>query len=134
MDHFHAEIFTLQPPHYFPPLLAVHFVPLAPPGGYGWLAFFRLLGFHVNLPLLNSTGSPRSAKLHNLSIGVGPFSFSGQRRHHLHNRQIRSHASSRAETLQRVGGLSCRAMFGADSTAGALKALSSLQIHQLQAL
>jgi len=44
-----------------------------------------------------------------LPSGVGPFSFSGQRRHHLHNRSYRSHASSRAETLQRNCGLSCRA-------------------------
>jgi hypothetical protein len=29
----------------------------------------------------------RSAKKHILSIGVGPLSFSGQHRHHLHNRQ-----------------------------------------------
>jgi len=44
-----------------------------------------------------------------LPSGVEPFSFSGQRRHHLPNRPYRSHASSRAETLQRNCGLSCRA-------------------------
>jgi len=36
-------------------------------------------------------------------------SFSGQHRHHLHNRQCRSHARNRAQTLHRKDGLSCRA-------------------------
>jgi len=35
---------------------------------------------------------PGWRKLHNLASGVGPFSFSGQLRRHLHNRQNRSHA------------------------------------------
>jgi hypothetical protein len=38
--------------------------------------------------------SPRPGRrpLHSLSIGVGPLFFSKQRRHHLYNRQYRSHA------------------------------------------
>jgi len=59
--------------------------------------------------MLNSTWlGPVDETIQSLQRGRA-FSFSGQRRHHLHNRQYRSHANVRAGTLQRICGLSCRA-------------------------
>jgi len=93
MDHFQAEVFALELPHHLPPLLAVHFLPLAPPGAGGWLAFFLLLGFHASPPMLNSTGLGPVGETFTISpSGSGLSPYSGQRRHHLHNRQTRSHA------------------------------------------
>jgi hypothetical protein len=59
MDHFQADFSALYFPHHFPPLLAVHLVPFS----VVWVAasflsspgFFRLLAFHANLSMLNST-------------------------------------------------------------------------------
>ena len=94
MDHFQAEVFALDFPRHLSPLFAVHLVPVV----LRWaaacpLAFLQLLEFHVNLPRVNSTRlGPVGDPLHSLSIGVGPLFFSERRRHHLHNRQYRSHA------------------------------------------
>jgi hypothetical protein len=76
MDHFHAEVFALELPHHLPPLLAVHFLPLAPPGAGGWLAFFLLLGFHASLSMLNSTGLGPVGETFTISpsgSGLSPF-------------------------------------------------------------
>jgi hypothetical protein len=56
MDHFQAEVFALDFPRHLSPLFAVHLVPVV----LRWaaacpLAFLQLLGFHANLPRVNST-------------------------------------------------------------------------------
>jgi len=59
---------------------------------------------------LNSTWPGPVGETYTISpAGSGLLSFSGQGRHHLYNRQYRSHAFHRAGTLQRKCGLSCRA-------------------------
>ncbi|HWC20000.1 MAG TPA: hypothetical protein VG498_23500, partial [Terriglobales bacterium] len=55
MDYFQAQVLALELAYRLPPLLAVHFVPPAAFIGDRWLAFFPLLGFHANPPMLNST-------------------------------------------------------------------------------
>src|SRR6516225_3413752 len=110
MHHLQAEIFALHLAHHLPPLLAVHLVPLAPrclvTDFLAWLLVFlgfcRCLAFHASLLGLNSTWPARAAKLiPSLHRGLGLDPYSGQARHHLSNRQYRSHALFRAEMLQR---------------------------------
>src|SRR4030095_5027329 len=56
-----------------------------------------------------NSAPPRRRPLHSLSIGVGPLFFSEQRRHHLYNRQYRSHAPlSGRNAPETLCGLSCR--------------------------
>ena len=93
MDHFQAEVFALDFPRHLSPLFAVHLVPVV----LRWaaaclLVFLQLLGFHANLHGEFNSARPGRRPLHSLSIGVGPLFFSERRRHHLHNRQYRSHA------------------------------------------
>src|SRR6516164_3217349 len=115
--HLQAQIFALHLPHHFPPLLAVHLSPLARfwadngllPSILAFRGFLPWFAFHAMLlPLNSNLARPGRRNLHNLPSGVRPCS-PGQACHHLHNRQDRSHDSYRADTLQRNGGLSCRA-------------------------
>src|SRR5207253_3910222 len=92
-------------------LLAVHLVPMV----LRWMvgcSFVLLLwlGFHANLPVLNSTWPGPVGENYTISsAGSGRSPLQDNARHHLHNRQNRSHALNRAGTLQRKSGLSCRA-------------------------
>jgi len=62
------------------------------------------------LLLLNSTWLGPGGEAYTISpAGSGPVPYPGQACHHLHNRQDRSHAFYRADTLQRNYGLNCRA-------------------------
>ena len=111
MHNLSAEIFALDLPQHVPPLLAVHLLPMpARCMVRSFLGFLRWLGFHANLCTLNSTWPGPVGETYTISpAGSGLLSFSGQGRHHLYNRQYRSHAFHRAGTLQRKCGLSCRA-------------------------
>jgi len=56
MHDFQSEVFTLDLPYHFPPLLAIHLVPSAGRcTPIYFLAFLLWLGFHADLPMLNST-------------------------------------------------------------------------------
>src|SRR5208283_2886707 len=94
MDHLQADVFALDLPRHLPPLLAVHLVPIALRWLVGCvLGFLLLLVFHANRSTLNSTWlGPVSETCSISPAGSGPYPFSGQRRHHLYNRQYRSHA------------------------------------------
>jgi hypothetical protein len=94
MYHLQTDIFALNVPHHLPLLLAVHLSPILLPWMVGcFLGFLLWLGFHANLSTLNSTWPGRVGEnLLSLPSGVGPFFLSGQRRHHLQNRQYRSQA------------------------------------------
>jgi len=71
-----------------------------------FLGFLLWLWFHANLPRLNSTWPGPVGETYTISpAGSGLLSFSGQGRHHLYNRQYRSHALHRAGTLERKCGL-----------------------------
>src|SRR5207249_6349120 len=111
MHNLSAEIFALDLPQHVPPLLAVHLLPMpARCMVRSFLGFLRWLGFHANLCTLNSTWPGPVGETYTISpAGSGLLSFSGQGRHHLYNRQYRSHAFHRAGTLQRKCGLGCRA-------------------------
>ena len=78
------------------------------------LAFLLLstrLGFMLAFPSEFNSARPGWRLLHSLSIGVGPLFFSEQRRHHLYNRQYRSHAPlSGRNAPETKCGLSCRAL------------------------
>jgi hypothetical protein len=99
----------LHLPHHLPSLLAVHLVPMV----LCWMvgcSFVLLLwlGSHANLPVLNSTWLGPVGENHTISpAGSGRSPFQDNARRHLHNRQNRSHAPSRAGTLQGKCGLSC---------------------------
>src|SRR5437660_1132380 len=111
MHHFQTEVFALDFQHHLPPLLAVHLSPMALRWMVGcFLGFLLWLWFHANLSRLNSTWPGPVGETYTISpAGSGLLSFSVQGRHHLYNRQYRSHAFHRAGTLQRKCGLSCRA-------------------------
>src|SRR5215472_7351240 len=70
-----------------------------------FLAFFPVVRVSCSLCEFNVA---RSAKLTQSLQWGRAFVFSGQSRHHLHNRQHRSHAKIREETLQRICGLSAK--------------------------
>jgi hypothetical protein len=56
MDHLQAEVLTLDQPYHLSSLLAIHLRPLARRRAAGRFPGFLLwLGFHANLPMLNST-------------------------------------------------------------------------------
>jgi hypothetical protein len=92
-------------------LLAVQLLPMALRWMVGCFLGFRLwLGFHANLPRLNSTWPGPVGETYSVSpAGSGRSPFQNNARHHLHNRQYQSHALHRAGTLQRKCGLSCQA-------------------------
>jgi hypothetical protein len=85
-------------------------------GRRAWCAiggFLLLFVSHVNRSTLNSTWLGPVSENYSISPAEsGPYHFSGQRRHHIYNRQDRSHAAFRAETLQRKNGLNCRSTLG----------------------
>jgi hypothetical protein len=92
-------------------LFAVHLVPVI--GCWVaacFLVFFYSLGFHAkSFHRGFNAARPGRRPLHRLSIGVGPWFFSDQRRHHLYNRQYRSHAPlSGRNAPESLCGLSCR--------------------------
>jgi hypothetical protein len=112
MHDFQTEIFALDFSRYLTPLLAVHFVPVI----WCWggsslsccspLASVSCSSFHTEF----NSARPGRRPLHSLSIGVGPLFFSDQRRHHLYNRQYRSHAPFAGRNApETLCGLSCRA-------------------------
>ena len=71
------DLFTLDFPHGFPSLLAVHLVPMA----LRWMISCFLgsllwLGFHANLPMLNSTWPGPVSENYSISAagsGLSPF-------------------------------------------------------------
>jgi len=72
--------------------------------------FLLWFGFHANLPMSNSTWpGPVGENYSNSPAGSGRSPFQDNACHHLYNRQHRSHAPTRAATLQSKSGLSCRA-------------------------
>jgi hypothetical protein len=85
-----------------PPLLVVHLTPMAARCMVGcFLSFLGWLGFHANLSTLNSTWPGPVGETYSVSpSGSGRRPFQDSTRHHPHNRQNRSHAQSRAPTLQ----------------------------------
>jgi hypothetical protein len=99
-DHFQAEVFALDLSHRLPSLLAVHLVPMVLHCAVAcsfvfllWLVF--MLAFHVKFNLAR----PGWRNLSISSAGSGRSPFQDNARHHLHNRQSRSHALDRAGTL-----------------------------------
>jgi hypothetical protein len=69
--------------------------------GYELLAFLLGIRFHANLPMSNSTRPGPVGENYSISpAGSGRSPFQDSARHHLHNRQCRSHARFRAETHQ----------------------------------
>src|SRR5215469_18358453 len=72
----------------------------------GFLVLLLWFGFHANLPTANSTRpGPVGENYSNSPAGSGRSPFQDNARHHLHNRQYRSHAFIRAVTHQSLGGL-----------------------------
>ena len=75
---------------------------------WDWLLW---LGFHGNLSVFNSTWlGPVDENCSISPSGSGHSPSQDNACHHPHNRQYRSHAINRAETLHRTFGLSCQAM------------------------
>src|SRR2546430_5959760 len=111
MNHFQTEVFALDLPQHLPSLLAVHLVPMVLRWMIGCSFVFLLwFGFHANLPMSNSTWpGPVGENYSNSPAGSGRSPFQDNACHHLYNRQHRSHAPTRAATLQSKSGLSCRA-------------------------
>src|SRR5437660_4804729 len=79
----------------------------------GWLVAFLFfscgLGFMLTFLCQIQLGPARLAKTTQSPQRGRAVPFQDNARHHLHNRQDRSHALHRAGTLQRKCGLSCRA-------------------------
>jgi len=90
MNYFQAEVLALNLPHHFPPLLAVHLVPVVWPCTSG--CFFSLLlwlGFHANLSLMDSTWPGPGGETRTISpSGSGRSPWQDNTRHHPHNRQL----------------------------------------------
>src|SRR5258708_13510835 len=98
MHYCGAGLSALHFPYRLPPLLAVHLVPMVLRCSFVLLLW---LGFHPNLPMSNSTWPGPVSENYSISAtGSGRSPLQDTARHHLHNRQNRSHALNRAEALK----------------------------------
>lgn len=110
MHDFQTEIFALDFPRHLSPLFAVHLGQLFCVGRQiAFLFFCGCLDFMLIFHGEFNSARPGRRPVPSLSNGVGPLFFSERRRHHLRNRQYRSHAPlSGRNAPETLCGLSCR--------------------------
>ena len=125
MQHFQADVFTLDFPYHLPSLLPIHLLPTAlPRAECCWecpkrkfrtlpccLVLSGCLDFMLTFSTLNSTWLGPVGENYTFSpAGSGPYPFQDNAATIYTIANNRSHAGHRAGTLQSKNGLNCRAM------------------------
>src|ERR1019366_85606 len=111
MQHFQADVFTLDFPYHLPSLLPIHLLPTALPRAECCWVLSGCLDLMLTFSTLNSTWLGPVGKNYTFSpAGSGPYPFQDNAATIYTIANNRSHAGHRAGTLQSKNGLNCRAM------------------------